>query len=74
MTDDSSSGASRGLEVAVWRKSTFSSGGECVVVADLGGGEVAVRNSNAPDAGTLVLDRMGLAGWVAGCKAGEFDA
>jgi hypothetical protein len=55
-----------------WRKSSFSSGGECVSVAGVGG-EVALRNSNRPDGGTLVFSRGELAAWIAGVKAGEFD-
>jgi len=67
--DDSSGRAGRSLR---WRKSSFSMTGECVEVADCDG-DVAVRNSNNPDAGTLVFGRAVMAAWVAGLKAGEFD-
>jgi hypothetical protein len=70
--DDSAEGPWRDLGAVRWRKSSFSSSGECVVVAMLGS-EMALRNSNAPDAGTLFLSHAGLAGWIAGCKHGEFD-
>jgi hypothetical protein len=60
------------LEGRRWRKSSFSATAECVAVADVGG-EVALRNSNGPEWATLVFGRGGLAAWVAGCKAGEFD-
>jgi Domain of unknown function (DUF397) len=62
------------LANAAWRKSSYSANnGTCVEVAALTDGRVAVRNSNHPDAGTLVLDRAAVAGWLAGIKAGEFD-
>jgi hypothetical protein len=60
------------LEGVRWRKSSFSTTGECVVVAEAGG-EVALRNSNRPDEGTLLVERGGIANWIAGVKAGEFD-
>jgi hypothetical protein len=55
-----------------WRKSSFSSGGECVTVAEVGG-LVALRNSNVPERGTLLLSRAAMADLIAGCKAGELD-
>jgi hypothetical protein len=56
-----------------WRKSSFSgTSGTCVEIAVIGDG-VLVRNSNHPDAGTIVFTRRQMAAWVAGCKAGEFD-
>lgn len=58
---------------ATWRKSSYSNNGDCVEVADLDGGSTGIRNSNHPDRGTLVLDSTGLAAWIAGCAAGEFD-
>ena len=57
---------------AVWRKSSYSVTGECVEVADLDE-NIAIRNSNDPDAGTLVVHRAEMAAWIAGVKAGEFD-
>jgi hypothetical protein len=44
-----------------------------VEVAPLGGDRAAVRNSNAPDAGTLLIPAAALAAFVAGARAGEFD-
>ncbi len=64
----------RDLSSAGWRKSSFSNGGgNCVEVAALDDGGVAVRHSKAPDAGTLVFTRAEMAAWIDGCKAGEFD-
>ncbi|GAB3450275.1 hypothetical protein GCM10027436_46290 [Actinophytocola sediminis] len=58
-----------------WRKSSFSgdNGGDCVETAPLVDGRVAVRNSNHPDAGTVLFTRAEMAAWIKGCKAGEFD-
>jgi hypothetical protein len=61
-----------GLEAEYWRKSSFSGVNECVVVAEVGQ-RVAVRNSNAPGAGTLLFTRSQMAAWIDGCKATEFD-
>jgi Domain of unknown function (DUF397) len=57
-----------------WRKSSFSdAGGNCVQMAALPDGRVAVRNSRAPDAGTVYFTRAEIAAWLLGAKAGEFD-
>jgi Domain of unknown function (DUF397) len=57
-----------------WRKSSFSgNNGDCVELAPLPDGRIAVRNSNAPDAGTLLFTRAELRAWVRGTKSGEFD-
>lgn len=57
----------------VWRKSSYSGqNGDCVEFADLGD-RVAIRNSNHPDSGTLVLSPASMASLVAAAKAGEWD-
>jgi hypothetical protein len=60
-----------------WRTSSFSNGldpySTCVEVAALPDGRVAVRNSNHPDAGTVLFTRAEMHAWVKGVKAGEFD-
>lgn len=62
------------LSTARWRKSRFStSGGNCVEVAPLPDGHVAVRNSNDPQAGVVFFTRPEMAAWINGTKAGEFD-
>lgn len=56
-----------------WRKSTFSGGGnDCVEMADTGAG-IAMRNSNHPDDGTIVVAPGPFADLVACVKAGEID-
>lgn len=66
------------LARATWRKSSFSGdggtgGGNCVEVAPLDGGTIAVRDSKNPDAGALRFTRAEMSAWIKGCKAGEFD-
>ena len=55
-----------------WRTSSYSDRGNCVAVALLDG-DVAVRNSNHPDAGTVHVAPPVLRTWIDGIKAGEFD-
>ncbi len=60
--------------VVTWRKASFSNaGGNCVEVAALADGRVAVRNSKAPAAGVVWVSRAEMRAWLAGIKAGEFD-
>lgn len=62
------------LATAAWRKSSFSGDqGQCVEVAALDDGRVAVRNSNRPEAGTVLFTRAEMAAWIKGCQAGEFN-
>ena len=56
-----------------WRTSSFSDRGNCVAVAELDDGHVAVRNSQQPHAGTLRFSPPVLRAWIEGVKAGEFD-
>ncbi|GAA5167560.1 DUF397 domain-containing protein [Pseudonocardia eucalypti] len=57
-----------------WRKSTRSNpSGECVQVAKLTDGQLAVRNSRDPEGGTLYFTRGEMVAFLAGAKAGEFD-
>ena len=65
------------LASAGWRKSSFSGGGatgnDCVEVATLGDGRIAVRNSNHPEKGAVLFTRAEMDAWFKGVKSGEFD-
>ncbi|AZQ32120.1 DUF397 domain-containing protein [Streptomyces cyaneochromogenes] len=57
-----------------WVKSSGSTAdGNCVEVALLAGGEVAVRNSRDPHGPALVYTQAEIAAFIAGVKDGEFD-
>jgi uncharacterized protein DUF397 len=58
----------------LWRKSTISNpSGNCVELAELPDGHVAVRNSRFPHGPRLVYTRDEIAAFVSGVQAGEFD-
>ncbi|MFC6865829.1 DUF397 domain-containing protein [Haloechinothrix salitolerans] len=62
------------LTEVTWRKSSRSGAvGNCVEVARLNNGEIAVRNSRFPDGPALVYTKAEIAAFVAGAKDGEFD-
>jgi Domain of unknown function (DUF397) len=57
-----------------WRKSRMSGAvGNCVEVATLETGEIAVRNSRFPNGPALIYTRAEMAAFLAGAKLGEFD-
>jgi hypothetical protein len=57
-----------------WLKSRHSNAeGNCVEVAALPGGEIALRNSRDPHGPALVYTPAELAAFLAGAKDGEFD-
>jgi hypothetical protein len=57
-----------------WRKSRESNpSGNCVEVAGLPDGAVAVRNSRDPQGPALVYTRAEVAAFLAGVRNGEFD-
>src|SRR5580692_6700601 len=61
------------LQVA-WRKSRWSNpSGNCIEVAALPDGDVAVRNSRHPSGPALVYTRAEISAFLAGVKDGEFD-
>jgi Domain of unknown function (DUF397) len=62
------------LGAVQWRKSQASNpSGNCVEVAALPSGDVAVRNSRHPAGPALVYTRAEVAAFLAGVRAGEFD-
>lgn len=62
------------LTDVTWRKSSHSgSMGNCVEVARLASGDVAVRNSRDPHGPALVYTKAEIAAFLAGVKDGEFD-
>ncbi|WP_331733722.1 DUF397 domain-containing protein (plasmid) [Embleya sp. NBC_00888] len=59
---------------ARWTKSSASTfEGNCVEMAQLDGGGVAVRNSRSPRGPALVYTREEIVAFLAGARAGEFD-
>lgn len=61
-------------EILTWRKSSASNPtGNCVELAPLSDGGVAVRNSRRPAGPMLVYTRAEIAAFIAGVQAGEFD-
>jgi hypothetical protein len=62
------------LTGVMWRKSSFSNAsGNCVEVASLTDGGVAVRNSRDAAGPALVYTRAEIAAFLAGVRNGEFD-
>lgn len=59
---------------ARWRKSRLSNpSGNCVEIARLPGGDVAVRNSRDPEGPALIYTAGEMAAFLRGSKEGEFD-
>ncbi|GAA2906300.1 hypothetical protein FHS43_003291 [Streptosporangium becharense] len=63
------------LAGASWRKSRYSnSTGNCVELAELPDGSIAVRNSRFPEGPALIYTRDEIRALVLGVKDGEFDS
>ena len=71
--------ATTGMPVAAlrrvaWRKSSYSNpDGDCVELAELVGGKIAVRNSRNPAGSVLIFTQAEIAAFIQGVEQGEFD-
>jgi hypothetical protein len=62
------------LGPVAWRKSRASNpDGNCVELAELPDGQIAVRNSRHHDGPALVYTRAEIAAFLSGVRNGEFD-
>jgi len=62
------------LPAVSWRKSRRSNpSGNCVELAELPDGQVAVRNSRFPEGPVLVYTRPEIAALLGGVRDGDFD-
>jgi hypothetical protein len=67
------SNSTAGEITAPWRKSSYSGPqGNCVEVADVPGGQVAMRNSRHPEGAVLVFTRAEWDAFLSGARDGEF--
>jgi hypothetical protein len=74
MAQNAHHGVPAALAGMAWRKSTYSGClGNCVEVATLYGGEVALRNSRHPSGPKLIFSRTEMAAFLAGVKDDKFD-
>jgi hypothetical protein len=61
-------------ETVRWRKSTASNpSGNCVELAELAGGQIAMRNSRFPAGPVLVGSRAAVAAFLLAARNGELD-
>ena len=61
------------LERAIWRKSQRSNpSGNCVEIAILNGGQIAMRNSRHPDGPALIFTRGDWDAFIGGAQDGDF--
>jgi Domain of unknown function (DUF397) len=74
VSDDSTGPYAAGLGAVVWVKSSRSgpTGGNCVEVAALLDGQIAMRNSRHPGGPVLVFTRAEWDAFLLGARDGEF--
>jgi hypothetical protein len=64
----------RQLPAVTWKKSRRSNpSGNCVEMAKLPDGEVAVRNSRDPDGPVLIYTAPEIAAFIEAARSGDFD-
>lgn len=74
MNEADTAGLDRDLSGLDWRKSRHSGGnGNCVEVAKMSNGHVAVRHSQTPEGPAIVYTPSEIRAFLAGVKDGEFD-
>jgi len=74
MAQNAHRGSSAALAGMSWRKSTYSGClGNCVEVATLYGGEVALRNSRHPSGPALVFGQDEMAAFLTCVKGNKFE-
>jgi hypothetical protein len=62
------------LRGAVWRKSDYSNpNGNCVEMAELPDGTIAMRNSRHPGGLALIYTSAEITAFIRGVKDGQFD-
>jgi hypothetical protein len=62
------------LQGVTWHKSRSSNpSGNCVELAELPDGDVAVRNSRDPGGPTLIYTHAEISAFIHGAKCGDFD-
>jgi Domain of unknown function (DUF397) len=67
-------GMSAGSIEGSWVKASASNAnGQCVEIAALGGGQVAVRNSTDPSGPALIFTPQEFSAFLDGARHGEFD-
>jgi hypothetical protein len=63
------------IEGVVWRKSRNSNpSGNCVELARLPGGDIAVRNSRHPAGPALIYTTAEITAFIQGARDGDFDS